>query len=59
MNYYKVIEIIDMEYSTIQIKKTTKNRLSRHGNLGSTYEAVVIQLLDHAEKCDAWWVNKP
>jgi hypothetical protein len=36
---------------TIQIKKSTKDRLAKLGNLNSTYDSVINDLIDHAQNC--------
>lgn len=38
-------------YTTIQIKKETKEKLSRLGNLSSTYDSILNELLEHMENC--------
>ena len=37
--------------STLQIKNSTKKRLVKLGDLSSTFDSVLNNLLDHAEKC--------
>lgn len=40
---------------TIWLEKKTKLRLARFGNLLSSWENVINELLDHVEKCDKYW----
>ena len=44
--------------TTIQIKKETKERLEKFGNLGSTFDSVLNEIIDHLESCDRWWVTR-
>ena len=39
-------------YTTIQVKTETKEKLSRLGNLSSTYDSILNELLDHIENCN-------
>ena len=43
---------------SIQISRETKDLLSRYGNLSSTYDSVIRELIDHVQGCDKWWANK-
>lgn len=45
-------------HSTIRLEKTTKFRLSRCGDLASTYDSVINKILDHIENCNCCEVNK-
>jgi|SaaInlStandDraft_5_1057022.scaffolds.fasta_scaffold75609_2 hypothetical protein len=44
--------------TTISVQKKTKQRLEKRGNLGTTYDNVLNEILDHLESCDTWWSNK-
>lgn len=41
--------------TTIQVKKTTKERLSKLGCVNSTYDSLINEILDHLDKCDRFW----
>ena len=45
--------------TSIPIQKETKERLSRLGNLKSTYDSVINELVEHVEQCDKYWEDKP
>lgn len=36
---------------TIQVKKQTKDKLSKLGSLASTYDSVISELIEHVENC--------
>lgn len=38
-------------YTTIQVKQETKEKLSRLGDLSSTYDSILNELLEHVENC--------
>ena len=57
MVYYQCYCVLIMN-STIQVKKATKTRLEKFGNLSSTYDTVLNEILDHLETCDVWWSNR-
>lgn len=40
--------------TTIVIKKSTKERLSKLGTLSGTYDSVINDILDHLEKCEQY-----
>ena len=40
------------EDTTVQLKKTTRERLAKLGTVSSTYDSVINELIDHAENCD-------
>ena len=41
--------------TTIPLEKNTKSRLEKLGNLSSTYDSVVNEVLDHIKSCDTFW----
>jgi len=41
-------------YTTIQVKKTTKARLAKCGNLSQTFDSVLGDILEHIENCKEW-----
>ncbi len=43
---------------TLNLKEHTKTRLTKLGNLGSTFDSVVNEILDHVESCDKFWSDK-
>ncbi|MBI1829729.1 MAG: hypothetical protein HY222_00665 [Thaumarchaeota archaeon] len=44
--------------TTIQLKKSTKIKLAKFGNLTSTYDSVISDLITHAKKCDLFWSKR-
>jgi len=44
--------------TTIELKKETKNKLSRLGRKGQTFDQLVSDLLKHVGSCDRFWVNR-
>jgi hypothetical protein len=42
----------------IQIKRKTKSRLSKYGNITTTWDLMINKVLDHLEICDKWWCEK-
>lgn len=45
-------------YATIQIKKETKYKLAKLGNLSDTYDSIINALLEHVENCHSWQDQK-
>ena len=44
--------------SSIQISHKTKARLGKLGTVTATYESVIVEMLEHLEKCDQWWAKR-
>ena len=44
------MSILSRMVKTMKIKDETHARLSKHGNIGDTFDDVVTKLLDHYEK---------
>ena len=44
--------------SSIKIQESTKERLNKLGDLSSTYDSVINNLIDHTDECDKFWENK-
>jgi len=40
-----------MTKTTMQIEKETLEKLSKFGGFHSTYESIIISLLDHVQNC--------
>ena len=40
-----------MTKTTVQMDKTTLKELSKYGGFHSTYESIIISLIDHVENC--------
>lgn len=45
-------------YTTIQVKQETKEKLSKLGDLSSTYDSILSILLDHIENCSCYKEDK-
>lgn len=45
-------------YTSVKLKKETKNRLARFGTLSSSYDILINEILDHLEKCDRYWQER-
>ena len=41
--------------TSVQITKETRLKLAKLGTLSSTYDSVINDLIDHAEKCQIFW----
>jgi len=46
-----------MSRKTIQVQKETKDMLAGFGNLSSTYDSVIRELIEHARTC-GWWTEE-
>jgi hypothetical protein len=44
--------------ATIKITKIVKQRLSKYGVKGSTWDSILNDLMNHAEKCDRFWEDR-
>jgi hypothetical protein len=44
-----------MSKRSIAVTKNTANRLKRFGIMGSTYDSILKELMDHADQCDSFW----
>lgn len=42
----------------IEIRKQTMLKLAKYGDITSTWDSVINEILDHIETCDKWWANK-
>jgi len=42
---------MQMRKTTIQLKKTTQERLGKLGKLSSTYDSVITELIEHFVNC--------
>lgn len=47
-----------MIYIKIEVKKSTKNKLSKLGSINSTYDAVINELIYHVDTCDKFWSKR-
>jgi hypothetical protein len=43
--------MVDVAKTTIQIERNTVKRLAKYGNFHSTYDTILVDLLDHVENC--------
>lgn len=41
--------------TSIVVDKKTANRLKKFGIMGSTYDSILNDLMDHADQCDSFW----
>ena len=37
-------------YTTVMVKKTTRDRLLTYGNMGDTYDSLILKTLDRIDK---------
>ncbi len=44
--------------TSIQISKETRLKLANLGTIGSTYDSVINDLMEHCTKCDSFWSEK-
>ena len=42
----------------IVISQKTKNELKKYGDKDSTWDQIIVELLNHACVCDAYWDGK-
>jgi len=42
-------------YTSVKLKKETRDRLARFGKLSSSYDILINDILDHLDKCDQYW----
>ena len=43
---------------TVGLSNHTKNKLKSIGRKGMTYDEIVLELLDHADACERFWVDR-
>jgi len=43
--------MVDTARTTIQIERNTVKRLAKYGKFHSTYDTILVDLLDHVENC--------
>ena len=43
--------MVDVVRTTIQIERNTVKRLAKYGKFHSTYDTILVDLLDHVENC--------
>ncbi len=51
MTIIAMILMVDIVRTTIQIEKNTVKRLAKYGKFHSTYDTILVDLLDHVENC--------
>ena len=39
----------------VKISQKTANKLRKFGIMGSTYDSILNDLMDHADSSDEWW----
>ena len=44
--------------SSIKVQESTKKRLIKLGDLSSTYDSVINDLIDHVDSCDIFWEDR-
>lgn len=44
--------------TTIIVSKKTKLQLQKLGNIGDSFDSVIISLLEHSDKCDQFWSDR-
>ena len=43
---------------TIIVSKKTKQQLQKLGNIGDSFDSVIVSLLKHSDKCDQFWSDR-
>ncbi|WP_428325933.1 hypothetical protein [Nitrosopumilus sp.] len=41
-----------------ELSNHTKNKLKSIGRKGMTYDEIVLELLEHADTCERFWVDR-
>ena len=41
--------------TTIQLKRSTRERLASIGKMDQTFDSLIDEVLKHLEKCDRFW----
>jgi hypothetical protein len=44
--------------SPIEIRDSTKDELRKYGYKGSTWDQIIVELLNHVCVCNMYWENK-
>lgn len=44
--------------TTIGVSRKTKLQLQKLGNIGDSFDSVIISLLAHSDKCDSFWSDR-
>jgi hypothetical protein len=44
-----------MSNNKILISQETIDRLKKFGIMGSTFDSILNELMDHVDVCDLWW----
>jgi len=42
----------------ITVSRKTKLQLQKLGNIGDSYESVIVTLLQHSDTCDSFWSDR-
>ena len=53
-NKKEVIKLSDNK-KRITVCRKTADRLKGFGVMGSTYDSILNDMMDHADACDSWW----
>lgn len=46
---------MDDNKTRIIVCKKTADRLKELGNMDSTYDSILNDMMDHVDYCDSWW----
>lgn len=58
-NEKQVFEIIHSRKDELTtIKKSVLQKLEKLGNMNSNHDDVILDLLDHCDRCDQFWENR-
>ena len=44
--------------TSIVVSRKTKLQLQKLGNIGDSFDSVIISLLKHVDKCDKFWNDR-
>ena len=48
----------ETQKTTVIVSRKTKLQLQKLGNIGDSFDSVIISLLKHVDKCDSFWSDR-
>ena len=45
-------------HTEITVSKKTKFQLQKLGNIGDSFDSVIVSMLKHTDKCDSFWSDR-